>query len=176
MSRVAKVPVLIPRDVEVYLDDKLVLTVKGPNGLLRETIPSEIKILRKEGAVFVIGDGVKASAILGTVRALLSNMVVGVSQGFKKELELIGVGYRAQIKDENLNLVVGYSHPVNFPVPEGIVIEIPTNTRIIVRGIDKQKVGQTAASIRSFRPPDPYKGKGIRYIDEIVIRKVAKKK
>nr|VFK09474.1 MAG: large subunit ribosomal protein L6 [Candidatus Kentron sp. LPFa]VFK25496.1 MAG: large subunit ribosomal protein L6 [Candidatus Kentron sp. LPFa] len=177
MSRVAKVPVIIPVGVDVRVDHKSV-TVKGPKGILAQSMLSGVEILQDEGVARVlprVGEA-NAKAFSGTARALLNNMVIGVSQGFEKRLELVGVGYRAQVKDKILNLALGYSHPIDFPVPEGIVLETPTNTQIVVRGIDKQRVGQTAATIRSFRPPEPYKGKGVRYVGETIIRKVAKKK
>jgi len=177
VSRIAKVPVIVPAGVDVRVDHQSV-TVKGPKGLLTQTIHPGVQVLLDDGAVRVIPRAVEANAdaFSGTTRALLSNMVFGVSQGFEKKLELIGVGYRAQIDGKTLNLALGYSHPINFPVPDGIMVETPSNTQIVVRGIDKQQVGQTAATIRGFRPPEPYKGKGVRYVDEVVIRKVAKKK
>nr|VFK61346.1 MAG: large subunit ribosomal protein L6 [Candidatus Kentron sp. TC] len=177
MSRVAKVPVVIPADVDVHVDRESV-TVKGSKGILTQPMLSGVEILQEDGVARVlprVGE-VNAKAFSGTARALLNNMVIGVSQGFEKKLELVGVGYRAQVKDKTLNLVLGYSHSIDFPIPGDIVVETPTNTQIVVRGVDKQRVGQTAATIRSFRSPEPYKGKGIRYVGETIIRKVAKKK
>nr|VFK46091.1 MAG: large subunit ribosomal protein L6 [Candidatus Kentron sp. TC]VFK48082.1 MAG: LSU ribosomal protein L6P [Candidatus Kentron sp. TC] len=177
MSRVAKVPVVIPADVDVHVDRESV-TVKGSKGILTQPMLSGVEILQEDGVARVlprVGE-VNAKAFSGTARALLNNMVIGVSQGFEKKLELVGVGYRAQVKDKTLNLVLGYSHSIDFPIPGDIVVETPTNTQIVVRGVDKQRVGQTAATIRSFRSPEPYKGKGVRYVGETIIRKVAKKK
>lgn len=177
MSRVAKVPVVIPAGVDMRIDHKSV-AVKGPKGFLTQFIHPGVQVLQ-EGDVARVSPSAsepKADALAGTFRALLNNMVIGVSQGFEKKLELIGVGYRAQAKGKTLNLALGYSHPIDFPIPDGVVVETPTNTQIVVSGIDKQKVGQVAAIIRGFRPPEPYKGKGVRYADETVIRKVAKKK
>lgn len=177
MSRVAKVPVSIPSGVDVRVEGQTI-SVKGGKGSLAHVTHSAVEVSLDEGAMRVtprVGHA-GADALAGTTRALLNNMVVGVSQGFEKKLELVGVGYRAQVKPPVLNLLLGYSHPIDFPIPEDLTIETPTNTQIIVRGIDKQRVGQIAATIRGFRPPEPYKGKGIRYSDEAVVRKVAKKK
>nr|VFJ95396.1 MAG: LSU ribosomal protein L6P [Candidatus Kentron sp. LFY] len=177
VSRVAKVPIVVPNGVEVRVDHKAVI-VTGPKGLLTQPIHPGVQVFQDDNVVRVVSRAgeVNANAFSGTVRALLSNMVIGVSQGFEKKLELVGVGYRAQVKNKTLNLTLGYSHPIDFLVPEGITVETPTNVQIVVRGIDKQQVGQVAATIRSFRPPEPYKGKGVRYMNETIIRKVAKKK
>ncbi|MBT8419300.1 MAG: 50S ribosomal protein L6 [Gammaproteobacteria bacterium] len=177
MSRVAKVPVAIPSGVEVQIEAQAV-AVKGSKGLLSHTTHSAVEVSLDNNAIRVtprVSSG-EANALAGTTRALLNNMVIGVSQGFEKRLELVGVGYRAQMKAQVLNLLLGYSHPIDFHVPEGVVVEAPSNTQIVVRGIDKQRVGQVAATIRSFRPPEPYKGKGVRYANETIVRKVAKKK
>ena len=177
MSRVAKVPVTIPTGVEVKLNAN-VLSVKGPKGKLEFTIHPLVK-LTQEGAQLIVGvqsNAPTASALSGTTRALINNMVLGAHKGFEKKLTIIGVGYRAAVQGKNLNLTLGFSHPVVYPIPEGITIEAPSQTDIVVRGADKQKVGQVAAEIRAYRGPEPYKGKGVRYTDEHVVRKEAKKK
>jgi large subunit ribosomal protein L6 len=177
MSRVAKVPVSIPKGVEITLQDQH-LTVKGAQGSLQHTIHPlvELKIENSE-ITFVPRHATQASdALSGTTRALVSNMVKGVTQGFERKLLLVGVGYRAQVQGNALNLTLGFSHPVNFPIPEGIKIECPTQTEVVVKGIDRQKVGQVAANIREFRPPEPYKGKGVKYSDEVIEIKETKKK
>lgn len=176
MSRVANSPVVIPSGVEVSLGD--VIRVKGPKGELTQAANSLVAVSQEDNELkFAATNGEKAAnAMAGTMRALLNNMVTGVSQGFEKKLTLIGVGYRAQLQGKNLNLSLGFSHPVEHEIPEGITIECPSQTEVVVKGIDKQKVGQTAANIRAYRPPEPYKGKGVRYTDEHVVRKEAKKK
>jgi len=176
MSRVANNPVVLPSGVEVTLGD--VIKVKGPKGELTQNANSLVAISKEENELkFVPTSSEKAAnAMAGTMRALVSNMVTGVSQGFEKSLTLIGVGYRAQLQGKKLNLSLGFSHPVDHEIPEGITVECPSQTEIVVKGIDKQKVGQTAANIRAYRPPEPYKGKGVRYTDEHVVRKEAKKK
>jgi large subunit ribosomal protein L6 len=177
MSRIANNPVDIPKGVEVSLSGQE-LSVKGSRGQLNLTIHELVAISKDEDLLKFAAaeEGKKPSAMAGTFRSLVSNMVVGVSQGFQKELELRGVGYRAQMRGRKLNLTLGFSHPVEYVIPEGIEIETPTQTQIIVKGIDKQVVGQISAEIRAFRPPEPYKGKGVRYADEQVKRKEAKKK
>ncbi len=177
MSRIAKAPITVPSGVEVKIDGQHV-SVKGPKGALEMDVHPDAVVSIDDGVISVRpADGVKKGwAMAGTMRALVNNMVVGVSQGFQKKLELVGVGYRAQAKGKVLNLTLGFSHPVNYEVPEGITIETPSQTEVVVSGSDKQKVGQVAAEIRSFRPPEPYKGKGVRYADEHIIRKEAKKK
>jgi large subunit ribosomal protein L6 len=177
MSRVAKVPIIIPSGVDVRIENQAV-TVKGRKGVLVYFTHPTVGVSFHDNAMWIVPrvEDRLADAFAGTTRALLNNMVIGVSQGFEKKLELVGVGYRAQMKGQVLNLSLGYSHPIDFPVPEEVMIEAPSNTQIVVRGIDKQKVGQIAATIRSFRPPEPYKGKGVRYANETIIRKVAKKK
>ncbi|MHB0887773.1 50S ribosomal protein L6 [Acidithiobacillus sp.] len=174
MSRVAKQPVSLPKGVAVTVADDM-LRVKGPKGEMA-TAMHPLVTLQVEGDVATLSWGNGASAVAGTMRALLHNMVHGVSQGFERKLEIIGVGYRAQAKGKSLSLALGFSHPVDYPVPAGISIETPTQTEIVIRGMDKQRVGQVAADIRGYRPPEPYKGKGVRYAGEDVRRKEAKKK
>ncbi len=177
MSRVASKPIELPKGVEMNLsaDD---LSVKGPKGQLTLAVNPDVGITIEDGIASVAAKGGSrfANAMSGTTRALVQNMVTGVSDGFERKLELVGVGYRAKAQGKKLNLTLGFSHPVDYPVPEGIEIETPSQTEILIKGIDKQKVGQVAAEIRRYRPPEPYKGKGIRYSDERVIRKEAKKK
>lgn len=177
MSRIAKAPVNIPNGVDVKLEGNNV-TVKGKAGELSFDLNSAISIAINDNVIQMQWDkdDKNATAQAGTARAIVNNMVTGVSAGFEKKLTLIGVGYRAQAKDNVLNLALGFSHPVDFQVPAGVTIETPTQTEIVVRGSDKQQVGQVAAKIRDFRPPEPYKGKGVRYSDENVARKEAKKK
>jgi large subunit ribosomal protein L6 len=177
MSRIANNPVSIPKGVEITLKGQEV-TVKGSKGNLTMTLHDLVGISQVEDRLQLKAVEVsKASvALAGTSRSLVNNMVMGVSSGFQKELQLQGVGYRAQAQGKNLNLSLGFSHPVVYEVPEGIDIETPTQTQVIVKGIDKQLVGQVSADIRAFRPPEPYKGKGVRYVDEYVKRKEAKKK
>ena len=177
MSRVADDPVKVVDGVTVVAVDQEV-KVDGPKGALSLSINPLVKVNVKDGLIFFVPatSDRNAQAVAGTTRALVNNMVVGVSQGFEKRLELQGVGYRAQAKDNRLSLQLGFSHPVDYKLPEGISAETPSQTEIIVSGNDKQKVGQVCAEIRSFRPPEPYKGKGIRYLGEYVRRKEAKKK
>jgi large subunit ribosomal protein L6 len=154
------------------------LTVKGPKGTLEHQVHRLVEVTQENGELsFKARDGSKAAnALTGTTRSVTSNMIVGVSDGFEKKLELVGVGYRAQAKGQTLNLTLGFSHPVDYALPEGITADTPSQTEIVVRGTDKQQVGQVAAEIRAYRPPEPYKGKGVRYADEVVVRKEAKKK
>jgi large subunit ribosomal protein L6 len=154
------------------------LTAKGKNGQLSLDVHASVAVEQAEGQlVFAPRDGAKQSmALAGTTRALVNNMVVGVSEGFSKTLNLLGVGYRAQAKGKVLNLTLGFSHPIDYELPEGVTAETPNNTTIVISGADKQRVGQVAAEVRAFRPPEPYKGKGVRYVDEYVRRKEAKKK
>lgn len=175
MSRIGNKPVVIPAGVTIDLKDNTV-TVKGPKGELSYTFNQNITLVQNEGeVVFTRPDDTKENkTIHGTTRAVFNNMVVGVTEGFQRELELIGVGYRAQLQGKKLVLNVGYSHPVEFTPEEGIEIEVPSNTKVIVKGYDKQKVGELAANIRGVRPPEPYKGKGIRYVGEYVRRKEGK--
>ena len=175
MSRVAKNPVQLPKGVEVSQVGRD-LTVKGGRGTLGFEMGEGIAITQEDGSVTVGYDSDKSKALAGTTRALLNNMVIGVSDGWEKKLVLNGVGYRAKADGKTVNLTVGLSHPVDYTLPEGVSAESPTQTEIVVKGIDKQAVGQAAAEIRSFRPPEPYKGKGIRYANEVVRRKEAKKK
>jgi len=177
MSRIAKAPVIIPSGVEINISDNS-LTVKGSKGQLSHLFNPSINIAVTDNIIQIEWDknDKNATAQAGTARAIVNNMVVGVSSGFEKKLTLIGVGYRAQAKDNILNLALGFSHPVDFEVPVGISVETPTQTEILIKGSDKQQVGQVAAKIRAYRPPEPYKGKGVRYAEEHVARKEAKKK
>lgn len=177
MSRVANNPVAIPSGVEINIASGSI-NVKGSKGALSHKIADAVEVLKEESQLkFVPRAGqANSNALAGTTRALVNNMVTGVSQGFEKKLQLVGVGYRAQAQGKVLNLSLGFSHPVAFPVPEGITIETPSQTEVVIKGIDKQQVGQVAANIRSIRPPEPYKGKGVRYADEHIVRKEAKKK
>ena len=177
MSRIAKAPISIPSGVEVKLDGNT-LTVKGIKGLLTHVLNSVVSVNIENNIIEMLWDKDNkiATAQAGTARAVLNNMVTGVSQGFEKKLTLIGVGYRAQAKESILSLSLGFSHPVEFQVPVGIQVETPTQTEILVKGSNKQLVGEVAAKIRAYRPPEPYKGKGVRYADEHVVRKEAKKK
>jgi large subunit ribosomal protein L6 len=174
MSRVASNPVAIPKGVEVNIGDAQV-SIKGPKGNLELNLHPAISFEMEEGECKVRWKADKDVAMAGTFRALLNNMVVGVNEGFEKKLTLVGVGYRAQAQGQKLNLQLGFSHPVDYQVPAGVTVETPSQTEIVVKGCDKQKVGQAAAEIRAFRPPEPYKGKGVRYSDERVIRKETKK-
>ncbi len=175
MSRIGKAPVPIPGGVEVKVNGQTV-TVKGPKGGLERTFAPNVTVAVADGeAVVTRSDDTRQSrALHGLTRALLNNMVVGVSDGFRKELQAVGVGYRASLKGKDLELLVGFSHPVVMQAPDGVDVEVPEPTKIIVSGIDKEKVGQFAAEVRSVRPPEPYKGKGIRYVDEYVRRKAGK--
>jgi large subunit ribosomal protein L6 len=177
MSRIAKEPVELPKGVE-FKQDGNVVTMKGGKGTLSLELNSEVQLSQEENTLSVAArSGSRfAAAMSGTTRALLANMVHGVSEGFVRKLELVGVGYRAQAQGNKLNLTLGFSHPVIYDVPEGVTVETPSQTEVIVAGSDKQKVGQVASEIRRFRPPEPYKGKGVRYSDERVVRKEAKKK
>ncbi len=177
MSRIANAPVSIPSSVEVALAGQE-LNIKGSKGNLSLTIHELVEVTQDESELrfSAVNTTKKSHALSGTFRALVNNMVTGVSNGFEKQLELIGVGYRAQAQGKKLNLSLGFSHPVEYQVPEGVDIETPTQTQVVVRGIDKQLVGQVSAEIRAFRPPEPYKGKGVRYANEFVKRKEAKKK
>lgn len=180
MSRVAKAPILVPSNVEVTISGQSV-TVKGQKGQLKQDFNHRVVITFEKGDSNVIRVNPVANethswAQAGTARAIINNMVKGVSDGFLKKLELLGVGYRAQSSGAKINLSLGFSHPIDFDLPEGITCETPTVTSIVLQGIDKQLLGQVASKIRSFRPPEPYKGKGIRYAGEVVQRKEAKKK
>lgn len=175
MSRIGRKPITIPNGVNVTVDGATV-KVKGPKGELSRTFDSTMKVRIENNEVLVErpSDEKRERAMHGLTRALLSNMVTGVTEGFKKTLEIVGVGYRAEKKGKNLVVSVGYSHPVNYPEPDGITLTTPAPTTIVIEGIDKQKVGQVAAELREFRPPEPYKGKGIRYQGEQVRRKAGK--
>ena len=176
MSRVGKKPIEVPAEVTVTVSAENTVVVKGPKGELTKSFNQDIKI-EQEGTVITLvrpSDSKEHRTIHGTTRALLANMITGVSQGFERGLELIGVGYRAQLQGTKLVLNVGFSHPVEFTPEDGLVVEVPANTKIIVRGIDKERVGALASNIRQVRPPEPYKGKGIRYEGEVVRRKEGK--
>jgi large subunit ribosomal protein L6 len=177
MSRIGNLPVKIPAGVEVTLGEAQ-LMVKGPLGTLTQPVSGGVRVKRDGDAVTFErdNDSIEANAMSGTLRALLANMVQGVTKGFEKKLNLVGVGYRAQAAGETLNLTLGFSHPVAHKMPKGIKVETPTQTEILIKGIDKQQVGQVAAEIRGYRPPEPYKGKGVRYADEVVVLKETKKK
>ena len=174
MSRVAKNPIRPPAGVDININGAQ-LNVKGPKGDLALVLHPGVSLDENDGEYIVKPDSAKNMAMAGTFRALVNNMVTGVSTGFQKKLKLVGVGYRAQLQGNKLNLALGFSHPVEYNAPAGITIETPSQTEIIISGCDKQKVGQVAAEIRSYRPPEPYKGKGVRYADERVVRKEAKK-
>lgn len=177
MSRIAKSPVSIPSGVNINLNGQN-LAIKGPKGAFDFTVHEDVEI-KQEGSELQLAPKQPEKtgySMAGTVRSLVSNMVVGVTTGYEKKLELVGVGYRAQAQGKKLNLTLGFSHPVEYPVPEGITIETPSQTEIVVKGADKQLVGQVAAEIRAYRPPEPYKGKGVKYAGEHIIRKDAKKK
>ncbi len=177
MSRIAKSPVPLLSGVDVKLSGQSI-SVKGPKGTLEFTIHPQVKVVEEDATLKVSPqqESRQAWAMAGTTRALISNMITGVSKGFERKLALVGIGYRAQAKGRVLNLTLGYSHPIEYKVPDGTEVNTPSPTEIVVSGYDKQKVGQVAAEIRGFRPPEPYKGKGIRYADEAVVRKEAKKK
>ena len=177
MSRVANNPIELPKGVETTLTD-LTVSVRGGKGNLQLELHRLVGVTQDGGVLQVVAKDAtrQAKAMSGTFRSLVANMVVGVSEGFQKKLELQGVGYRAKAEGNNVNLTLGFSHPINYALPEGVTAETPTQTEIIISGADKQRVGQVAAEIRDFRPPEPYKGKGVRYADERVFRKEAKKK
>jgi len=177
MSRVAKAPVSLPKGVEAKLQDQSI-KIKGQQGELAHSIHNTVKCQLKDNVLsFSPRNASKeANALAGTTRAVINNMVQGVNQGFEKKLLLVGVGYRAQLKGKSLGLTLGFSHPVEFAIPEGIDIQVPTPTEIVIKGIDKQQVGQVATNIREYRAPEPYKGKGIRYVDETISLKETKKK
>lgn len=176
MSRVAKAPITIPDGVEIRIADATV-HVKGKNGELSFALPVGTDLKIENGEARALSTGRKTNlAMAGTVRSIVANLVTGVTDGFERKLELVGVGYRAQAQGKTLNLALGFSHPINYEMPAGVSVETPTQTQVVLKGADKQVVGQAAAEIRAFRPPEPYKGKGVRYSDERVIRKEAKKK
>jgi large subunit ribosomal protein L6 len=177
MSRVANNPVDLPSGVQVNIANGM-LSVKGGNGSLELQMHEMVDVVKEDNQLKLSAknENKEAVALAGTFRALVNNMVIGVTDGFEKKLELIGVGYRAKAQGKTINLVLGYSHPIDYTLPEGVTAETPTQTEIVIKGADKQMVGQVAAEIREFRPPEPYKGKGIRYANERVYRKEAKKK
>lgn len=177
MSRVANAPVAIPKGVEAKLSGSQI-SVKGSKGSLQLDLHELVGVAQEgeELKVSAKNETREAGAMAGTFRSLINNMVVGVSEGFEKKLELQGVGYRAKAAGKTINLTVGYSHPIDYQLPDGVTADTPSQTEIVISGVDKQLVGQVAAEIRKFRPPEPYKGKGIRYVDERVFRKEAKKK
>jgi len=177
MSRIAKYPVNVPKGVEVNINASQI-NVKGPKGELIQALDPNVEIQQADNVLTFepSNKSQQAQAMSGTMRALVNNMVTGVSTGFEKKLTIIGVGYRAAVQGSSLNLTLGFSHPVSYAIPQGITIECPSQTEIVVRGSDKQRVGQVASEIRAYRPPEPYKGKGVRYSDEHVAKKEAKKK
>lgn len=176
MARVTN-PLVVPQGAEIRVDGQSV-TVKGSKGQMSHDVHQDVSVAFEDGQLRFAPRNEKQGSIAqtGTAKALVGNLIRGVTEGFEKKLELVGVGYRAQAQGKVLNLTLGFSHPINYPVPEGISIETPSQTEVLVKGTDKQKVGQVAAEIRGFRPPEPYKGKGVKYADERIIRKEAKKK
>jgi large subunit ribosomal protein L6 len=174
---VARIPVVLPAGVEATVNDKE-LSVKGPLGSLSQPLSADVKVSRVDDRIEfeAVGGSIQAKAMSGTLRALTANMVLGVSKGFERRLNLVGVGYRAQAQGDKLNLTLGFSHPVVHPMPTGIRVETPTQTEIVIKGIDKQQVGEVAAQVRAYRRPEPYKGKGVRYSDEVIVLKETKKK
>ncbi len=176
MSRVGKMPIPLPSGVEVTISGQTV-SVNGTKGRMSHRVHDLVSIALENGVINVSANNASQSsnALSGTTRALLNNMVTGVSAGFTRKLEIVGVGYRAQVQGQKLNLSLGYSHPVEYAIPEGITVETPTQTEILIKGIDKQQVGQVAANIRAYRKPEPYKGKGVRYGGEVIVKKEAKK-
>jgi large subunit ribosomal protein L6 len=175
MSRVASNPVTVPNGVEIKLDGRD-LSVKGSKGTMQMMIHETVEINQVDNTLTFAAVSGKGTAMAGTTRSLVNNMVIGVSDGFERRLQLNGVGYRVAVQGNNLNLTLGFSHPVVYELPEGISAETPSQTEIVLKGTDKQALGQAAAEVRAFRPPEPYKGKGVRYADEYVRRKEAKKK
>jgi len=177
MSRVAKVPVELPKGVE-FRQEGAVVTFKGSKGSLSLELSSEVQVSEEDGSITILprSGSRLARSMSGTTRALLANMAQGVAEGFERKLELVGVGYRAAVEGTQLKLTLGFSHPVVYDVPEDVSVETPSQTKVVIKGADKQRVGQVAAEIRRFRPPEPYKGKGVRYAGERVVLKEAKKK
>lgn len=175
MSRIGKLPIEIPQGVKVLIKDSVV-KVEGPKGTLSRVLTEGVTVATTDKSLVVtrVDDGIKSRSAHGLTRTLINNMVIGVTKGYETTLDITGVGYRAEAKGPVLNLSLGYSHPINFPLPQGISVEVDKMTKIVVKGIDKELVGQTAAKIRSFRGPEPYKGKGIRYADEVILRKAGK--
>ncbi|QGZ40819.1 large subunit ribosomal protein L6 [Pseudoduganella flava] len=177
MSRVAKMPIAVPAGAEVAISAQAI-TVKGPLGTLTQSLNGLVKVENNNGTLTfdVANDSREANAMSGTLRALVNNMVNGVTKGFEKKLSLVGVGYKAQAQGDKLNLSLGFSHPVVHAMPQGVTVATPTPTEVVIKGIDRQKVGQVAAEVRAYRSPEPYKGKGVRYVDEVVKIKETKKK
>lgn len=177
MSRVGKMPIILLKDVEVAITAEKIV-VKGPQGSLSLPLTGQVVINNENGTLNMVpaDESREANAMSGTVRALVNNMVNGVSKGFEKKLSLVGVGFKAQAQGDKLNLALGFSHPIVHTMPAGVKCETPTQTEIIIKGIDRQKVGQVAAEVRAYRSPEPYKGKGVRYADEVVVIKETKKK
>ena len=177
MSRVARIPVTVAKGVDVQIAGDTI-TVKGPLGTLKQAASGRVRMAVENGQVSfaAIDESREASAMSGTMRALVAGMVQGVTKGFEKKLSLVGVGYRAQAQGDKLNLSLGFSHPIVHQMPAGVICETPTQTEIVIKGFDKQKVGQVAAEVRGYKPPEPYKGKGVRYVDEVVVIKETKKK
>ena len=176
MSRIGKMPISIPAGVEVTMGEGNLITVKGPKGTLTQKLSEKMTLTREDGVILVTrpNDEKENRSLHGLARTLLNNMVIGVTEGYKKELDVNGVGYRVAKEGNKLNMNIGFSHPVIMEEPEGITIEVPSPNKIIINGIDKQKVGQFAAEVRGKRPPEPYKGKGIKYTDEVIRRKEGK--
>ncbi|MCR6699659.1 MAG: 50S ribosomal protein L6 [Dokdonella sp.] len=174
MSRVAKKPISLPKGVDCKIESGTI-TVKGPKGTLTFAVPAGVDATIEDGVVQFSAREQDDIKLAGTARALVNSMVIGVSEGFQRKLELVGVGYRAALQGKDLNLSLGFSHPILFKAPEGVTIEVPSQTEILIKGADKQSVGQVAAKIRAFRPPEPYKGKGVRYSGEQITLKEAKK-
>jgi large subunit ribosomal protein L6 len=177
MSRIGKAPIALPEKVEVAITPAEI-SVKGPLGTLTQRITHGVKVEKVENRIQVAaaGNSRQANAMSGTLRALIANMVTGVTKGFEKRLTLVGVGYRAQAQGDKLNLTLGFSHPVTHPMPKGVKVETPTQTEVVIKGMDRQAVGQVAAEVRAYRSPEPYKGKGVRYANEQVVIKETKKK
>ncbi len=177
MSRIAKLPITLPSGVEANIKDQCI-SIKGSKGAFEYDLHQMVEVSKHDQNLVVNPrnkSDKKAWAMAGTMRALINNMIVGVNEGFEKKLELVGVGYRAQAQGNRLNLTLGFSHPVVHDIPDGVTCETPSQTEILLKGIDKQVIGQTAAEIRAYRPPEPYKGKGVKYADEHIVRKEAKK-
>jgi large subunit ribosomal protein L6 len=177
MSRVGKMPIELPKGAEVTIAANQI-TVKGPLGTLSQALNGLVKVENNAGTLNFVAanDSREANAMFGTMRAIVNNMINGVTKGFEKKLSLVGVGYRAQAQGDKLNLSLGFSHPVVHQMPKGVKCETPTQTEILIKGIDRQQVGQVAAEVRAYRSPEPYKGKGVRYVDEVVVIKETKKK
>ncbi len=176
MSRIANNPITVPSGVDINVAGQQV-TIKGKQGAMEHSVHEDVAVSLEDQQIKVAARSStkRSRALAGTSRAVLNNMVTGVSEGFERRLQINGVGYRAAVQGKTLNLTLGFSHPVEFPIPEGITIETPSQTEVVIKGIDKQRVGQVAANIRAYRPPEPYKGKGVKYAEEHIVRKEAKK-